>query len=48
MLLVFLALAAIGLFVLAGLNIRARFFAPEWFGAACAAAVLLSPVLSRL
>lgn len=42
------AVAAVVFFVLAGLNIRGRFFAPEWFGAACAVFVLLSPVLSRL
>lgn len=42
------AAAAVVLFLLAGLNIRGRFFSPEWYAAACTVFVLLSPVLSRL
>lgn len=42
------AVAAVVFFVLAGLKVSGRFFAPEWYGAACAAIVLFWPVLKIL
>jgi hypothetical protein len=41
------AVAAIVLFVLAGLNIGAPRFNPAWFGMACAAVVLFAPILQH-
>jgi uncharacterized membrane protein YhdT len=42
------AIAAIVLFVLAGLKVGGPRFDPAWFGVACAAVVLLFPALHLL
>jgi uncharacterized membrane protein YhdT len=43
---VLFAVAGIVLLALAGLNIRGRHFAPEWFGLACLAVALLLPAFT--
>lgn len=48
LLLALFAVAAIVLFVLAGLNVGAPRFNPAYFGWACAAVVLLFPALHLL
>lgn len=47
MLVVLLILAGITLLVLAGLNVRAPRFAPEFFGYACLAAAFFGAVLAK-
>lgn len=43
-----LALAAVILFVLAGLNFGGRRFNPAYFGWACAAVVVFWPLLTKM
>lgn len=42
------AVLAVVLFCLAGLNVRAPRFAPEWFAAACAIIAVLWPLFDAL
>jgi hypothetical protein len=48
MLLALLALAAVVFFVLDGLNVRTARFEPRGFGLACAALVVLWPIIRAL
>ncbi len=42
------AVVAVVLFFLAGLNVRAPRFAPEWFAAACTVLAVLWPLFDAL